>query len=600
MKRERKALWLILLIAILPITTLTMIDVAKACPISVYVDPPQILDTSLLPGEQFTVNLMVDFVSEPSAYQFELGFNPDVLHGVSVENGPFLGSNGGDIIVFPGEGFDNEKGTLGLFGAIIDPPDLKNPTGEDGILATATFEVVGIGGSPIKFGEEKDITMLLNKTGGTEFDGEIAEAWIRLPGETPTPNPGFLNHGYFDNRPQISVEPHLTTAVPVGENFTVDVNIVNVTDLYSWEFNMNWTAPLLNVTSVIEGEFLKSEPPNITQFHQEAYNDEGYIYMNSSRTGGSGVDGSGTLTSITFLVEGEGNSTLHLYNINLLNSTGGTIDIGTSDGQFNNVKFRNIAVEKVMPYPTVVTGGSGDPIYVNVTVVNKGSFNETGIDVALYSDEDEIYRETDISLDKGASRTFTFTWNTTDVSVGKYTISANATILEDESDTTDNTHVYGLVIISGNNIAVTRVDVPVSSAFLGHNVTVRVDVENQGTETVAFNITAYYHGVDTDSQGEIGMEHIERLSYGESSELEFQWDTTGLGAGYFNINANATILEDESNTTDNSRYAGGTVQLVEVEPPPLIDPFYILVIVAVVILGSLYFLYWWRKRSPEA
>jgi len=599
MKRKKNALWLALLIAIPLIATSIMIDVAEASPIKVYVDPPEILNTNLVPGEEFTVSITVDYVKELSAYQFELSFNPDVIHGVSVENGPFLGSAGGDVMIIGGN-IDNAIGKVELFGGILYPPDVSNPTGEYGVLASITFEVVGIGSSPIRLSEEKDVTLLVNKTGGTQFNGETAEAWIRIPGELPIPNPGFLGHGYFDNRPQVYVEPRLKTAVSIGENFTVNVNVVNITDLYSWEFYMNWTAPLLNVTSVGEGSFLKSQPGE-TQFHQEIHNDEGYIYVNCMRTDASGVSDSGTLANVTFLVEDEGNSTLHLYNTILLNSAGGTISVGITDGWFNNVKFRNIAIKAVTPYPTQVDGGSGDPIYVNVTVGNTGSFNETGINVAAYYDENEIGTETGISLDKGTDKTFTFMWNTTGVSVGKYTLSANATILEGEINTDDNTRVYGIVTVSGINIAIISVETSVSNAYLGHNVSVIVTVENQGTEVANFNVTAYYQMVGTEGHGEIGKKIITGLGYKESKALQFEWDTAGLELGEYTLSANATILEGEINTDDNTRTKEGTLRLVPAPEQSFFTPAVSIgIIAAIIIVGSATLFYIRRKKLPEA
>jgi len=598
MKLKKKALWLVLLVAILPIATSAMINIAEACPIRVYVNPPEILNTSLGPGEEFTVNIVVDYVTEVAAYQFAMSFNPDVLHGVSVDNGPFLGSAGGDVILFAGSGFDNTEGTLGLFGAILDPPDEKNPTGEEGVLASVTFRVVGIGGSPIRLADEKDITMLLNKTGGTEFKGETAEAWLRPPGELPIPNPGFLAHAYFDNRPQVCMNPSLIVGVDIGKSFTVDLNAVNVTDLYSWEFYLNWTAPCLNVTSVIEGGFLKSEPDG-TQFQEEKHNDEGYIYVKCARTGTSGISGSGILANITFLVTGEGISTLHLYNTKLLNSSGGTMPVGTSDGLFNNEKFHNMAITSVAPYPTQVEGGSGDSIYINVTVANMGSFNETGISVAAYYDENEIGAETGLSLDRRTNKTFTFVWNTTGISVGKYAIKANTTVLEEESSTTDNTRVYSMVTVSGINIAIISVETPVTNAFLGHNVSVAVKVENQGTDSMTFNVTAYYRNVATEAHGEIGMITVKRLDYGETKMLQFEWDTTGLELGDYAVSANATVLEGESNTEDNAFSRVGAVTLVLFQEVFPIELFVLVIVVIAIVVGSSVLLYRRRKKPPE-
>jgi len=140
------------------------------------------VDTRLVPGSQFSINLTVDHVEELWAYQFTLSFSAGVLQGVNVEHGPFLESRGGKAVVVPGPGFDNDAGTLGLFAAYLFPI-ARLPTG-GGTLATVTFKVVGYGSSPITLGVE---TGLANRTGG----------WIVSKRE----NLEFFVDGFFDNWP---------------------------------------------------------------------------------------------------------------------------------------------------------------------------------------------------------------------------------------------------------------------------------------------------------------------------------------------------------------------------------------------------------------
>jgi len=147
-----------------------------------YYGTPDVFDRSLTPGTQFSINLIVDYVEKLWGYQFELSFNPAVLHGVSVQNGPFLESAGGTATVVPGKGFNNTEGTLDLYAAALFP--IKNfPTG-GGMLAKITFEVKGYGESPITLGPE---TGLANRTGG----------WIIHKEE----NPECFVDAYFDNKP---------------------------------------------------------------------------------------------------------------------------------------------------------------------------------------------------------------------------------------------------------------------------------------------------------------------------------------------------------------------------------------------------------------
>jgi hypothetical protein len=203
----------------------------------VSVEPPMIWDPNMTPGSQFTVDIYVDYVDKLWGYQLTMSFNPDVLHGMDVENGPFLESRGGNAIVVPGPGFDNDVGELGLFAAALYPI-MKFPSGS-GTLVTVTFEVVGYGGSPITMGLE---TGLANATGG----------WIVHREDDPEP---FFD-GYFDNvtpNPQLWIrEKHGTFgggAYPdwhvgaMGEEQTLYSKIANSGDVGAWvkvKFTVTW------------------------------------------------------------------------------------------------------------------------------------------------------------------------------------------------------------------------------------------------------------------------------------------------------------------------------------------------------------------------
>jgi hypothetical protein len=147
-----------------------------------------------------------------------MSFDPDVIHGVSVENGPFLGKSTHPtkhpVQVVPGPGFDNDIGELKLFGAFIYfsgiPPHDRFLADGSGILATVTFEVVGYGCSPINIGTPQ--SGLSNKEGTHYLQSTITGDWEYCYGQIWQPSPGgggewvpyepWLNnigHGFFNN-----------------------------------------------------------------------------------------------------------------------------------------------------------------------------------------------------------------------------------------------------------------------------------------------------------------------------------------------------------------------------------------------------------------
>ncbi len=106
------------------------------------IQPPS---TSVAAGTTFAVDVNVANVSDLFAFQFDIGFNPSTLAGVSVTEGSFLPS-GGSTFFLPGT-IDNTLGTISfnadtLIGAI---PGVSG----SGMLAILDFSALSAGTSAI-------------------------------------------------------------------------------------------------------------------------------------------------------------------------------------------------------------------------------------------------------------------------------------------------------------------------------------------------------------------------------------------------------------------------------------------------------------------
>jgi hypothetical protein len=121
-----------------------------------------------------------------------------------------------------------------------------------------------------------------------------------------------------------------TSMVTGGQTFFIDIKISDVGDLYGWEFKLGWNPDLLNVVNVIEGNFLKQG--GLTFFWPIMNNTEGYILVDCTLLGDvPGVSGSGTLATVAFYAENQGESILDLYNTILINSQEQTINPHTAN-----------------------------------------------------------------------------------------------------------------------------------------------------------------------------------------------------------------------------------------------------------------------------
>ncbi len=104
----------------------------------------------------------------------------------------------------------------------------------------------------------------------------------------------------------------------------------------------------------------------------------------------------------------------------------------------------DIAVKDVVPNKTVV--GKKYTTKINVTIQNQGDYEETFI-VTLYANTTSINLE-NISLISKHSTTITFIWNTTGFAKGNYILRAYASPVTNETDTSDNELIDGLVFVT--------------------------------------------------------------------------------------------------------------------------------------------------------
>jgi len=124
----------------------------------------------------------------------------------------------------------------------------------------------------------------------------------------------------------------------------------------------------------------------------------------------------------------------------------GRVYVGSNDCTVYAFGAHDVAITSVAPSTTEAYSGR----LVNITEVtrNEGTpFNET-FDVSAYYDSALISTLTVTDLPESAERTLTFSWNTTDVPGGYYTISANATIVPGETDTSDNNFIDGTIMVT--------------------------------------------------------------------------------------------------------------------------------------------------------
>ncbi|MEM4704556.1 MAG: S8 family serine peptidase [Candidatus Bathyarchaeia archaeon] len=183
-----------------------------------------------------------------------------------------------------------------------------------------------------------------------------------------------------------------------------------------------------------------------------------------------------------------------------------------ADGEVEIIPAHDVAPTLIVPSKTII--GQGYSMTFNVTVLNKGTFDETfnvflyaDLDINTIGDEITIGMATTPVLASAETAVLSFTWNTASVPKGHYIISAYAVPVSGETSTADNMFTDGEVYVAvpgdvdGNRI-VNMLDLYKIALVFGAN-------EGQPN---------YVPACDVDCNGKINMLdlYIAALNFGQS------------------------------------------------------------------------------------
>jgi hypothetical protein len=353
--------------------------------------------------------------------------------------------------------------------------------------------------------------------------------------------------------PKIYVYPSNVTdpSLSPSENITIEVNVANVTDFAGFDVQLSWDASLLNYTSHLVKIPVEDHPDGVLhepviQVKNEVNATTGTCWIAFATLGGPSFNGSGTIFVMNFTILGFGACTLCVANSDLSNSQGSPISHTAEDGYFSNT-FYDVAILDVAASPSTVL--IGELVNVTVIVLNNGTTRNETFDITAYYDITPIDTETILNLPPSGETTLQFCWNTSSLSPGDYTISANATGVPEEVSTENNRLVNGivsLIIEPLYDVAVTSVTPSKTVVCKGHCLHANVTLENQGdfAETVNVTLSANERVIDSASV---------YLSRGATVTVLFSWNTTdAIEYQSYVLNATVAEISGENDTGDNS------------------------------------------------
>ena len=193
------------------------------------------------------------------------------------------------------------------------------------------------------------------------------------------------------------VDPSLSSAAP-GATFDIYVTASDVVDLFLAEYWLSWDPAILTTTvgDIATGD---TAPYFENIMISEVDAAAGWLHVVSGRPIGvkEGLSGTVQTAKITFLVEGEGDCALHLYDTSLLDVVGAVLLHTTADGYFTNVPPPApptlwIRKHGGRIYPEWHGGTVGQLQILYAKIVNTGAGGAyVRVNFTIYTATDEVY-----------------------------------------------------------------------------------------------------------------------------------------------------------------------------------------------------------------
>jgi hypothetical protein len=213
-------------------------------------------------------------------------------------------------------------------------------------------------------------------------------------------------------------------------------------------------------------------------------------------------------------------------------------------GLLDLIQPHDVAIPEVTLDKTSVM--KGQEVSIETTVENQGIYIET-FNVTISANSTQIERERIQNMSVGASYVFNFSWDTTSFAAGNYTISAEADVVVNETDTLDNVLIAGVV-----HVRVLHHDIAVmDSVFLknivgqGYSTYTNATLRNQGDYVETFNVTLNTSSTVIDLLTNIS------LANRTSTSIILSWNTTGYTLGNYTVKVHACPVTGEIDLEDN-------------------------------------------------
>jgi PKD repeat protein len=352
-----------------------------------YINPPEIIDSALLPPAIVTINVTVNYVTNMYDYKFKLTYNTEMLTCIGAIINRVQGQTAFTPLILIDDG-------AGFIWITVDyhPPAVPITTIDPLALVTVYFQVDTPSSSVLHLSETELSDPAHNSMPHETADGFIMTLIRDVEITEVVPSTSWAYQGW-----PIDVSVTAKNNGNISESFSVKAY---------YDSNLIGTIPILNLPS----------------------SGETTVIFNWDTTGVA--EGYYTISAEATVVPFEFNVTNNYL-------SDGKVQIFTA---IRDVAITGVTTSRNWVYPGVS---------VNITVIakNLGDVPES-FDIQVYYDTNLLATRTIVNLPSDAETIEVFTWETTGLTpCNNYTISAEATLVPYEYNSTNNVFVDGFVKI---------------------------------------------------------------------------------------------------------------------------------------------------------
>jgi len=386
-------------------------------PATIGISPQTIVDSSLTPCHNFTINVNVQGVTELYSFEYWISYNTSILDATDITvNSTFPPSQTETEIL-------DSQGKIRVSAWLTSPAPSING---DLTLATINFHVTAVGETTLD---------LYNVTLVDKFGQNIS---------CKEPLDGYFNN-VLVTRIFVSPPELIDPSMKPGDIFLIDIKIENGINIYGYEFNLGYDTTVLTCLGAVV-----FPPNNETNFTVEQHikDSEGTIWVKVQYYPPAtplSIYSPKTITQITFLVQDYGQTILDLHETKIVDDQGNLIFHEEEDGFFATL-LRDVAIN----YVNVTSSNrvySGRIVTIEVNAMNRGNMTAETFNVTVYYDDNPI-KTKKVTLNPWSNITLTFYWNTSGLKPGNnFTIWAQASQVPYELNLDNNIFHDGWVKI---------------------------------------------------------------------------------------------------------------------------------------------------------